>query len=53
MAVSCCVVNCTRRFKPKDIPFYSLPKDPSKRQKWLVATNRKSWIPTEYDRPLA
>ncbi|KAL3852779.1 hypothetical protein ACJMK2_016395 [Sinanodonta woodiana] len=49
MVVSCCVINCARCFKPKDIPFYCLPKDPCKRQKWLVDINRKSWIPMEDD----
>ena len=51
MPVSCCAYDCTKRFVTGgDTKFYRFPRDPHRRQKWILATRRQGWCPTEHTR---
>lgn len=51
MAVSCCVINCSRRFeKGSGITFLRIPDGEPKRSAWINAIRRKNWMPSEHER---
>lgn len=50
MPSSCCAVNCSNRSKSKNnLKFYSIPVNPERRKRWLVAIKREKWKKVEID----
>ncbi|KAJ3644087.1 hypothetical protein Zmor_026760 [Zophobas morio] len=48
MVKSCCAYNCTERANGSNfISFHRFPKHPELRKKWIIATKREDFIPTE------
>ncbi|KAJ3654552.1 hypothetical protein Zmor_013731 [Zophobas morio] len=51
MVKSCCAYNCTERANGSNfISFHRFPKHPELRKKWIIATKREDFIPTENTR---
>lgn len=49
--MSCCVINCARRFeKGSGITFFRIPDREPKRSAWINAIRRKNWVPSEHER---
>ena len=43
MPDTCCAVGCTNRRTAGGIPFYRIPVDKKRREKWLNAIKRDQW----------
>lgn len=51
MPNTCCAVGCTNRAsKSSNKRFFRVPADPKRKMKWVVAINRKRWLPNQYSR---
>ena len=46
-----CAYDCTKRFvKGEGTKFYRFPRDLERRRRWVLATKRRDWTPTEHAR---
>ena len=51
MVVSCCAHSCANRHGAiEGLGFFRFPVQPEKRQRWIVAVNRKDWSPRKHTR---
>ena len=51
MPNTCCAVGCTNRAsKSSNKRFFRVPADPKRKTKWVVAINRRNWLPNQYSR---
>jgi len=51
MPNTCCAIGCTNRAsKNSSKRFFRVPADPERKIKWILAINRKHWVPNEYSR---
>ena len=51
MVRSCCAFGCTNwSGEGKNLQFYSFPKRPVERSRWIAAVGRESWQPNQHSR---
>uniref|UniRef100_A0A1X7VJM9 THAP-type domain-containing protein n=1 Tax=Amphimedon queenslandica TaxID=400682 RepID=A0A1X7VJM9_AMPQE len=50
MAFSCCAIGCANRQGKPNVKFYTFPKNPERKNRWIAAVRRKNWAPSRFSR---
>jgi len=52
MAIGCVAYGCTNLASRNKVSFHRIPVNKERRNKWILAINRKNWTPTRHDRQI-